>query len=138
MERKYHIDLKDLSDKKKEEEDNAFIGTLIEYLKKADLIDWSDYDKDPTRRELFELAHALVLRAFENVACQIRNKITQRGFVGTITIRCRDFSPSNPELFKAAVLSADSFEVEGKLDGMIEINLTFYNMMKRVRDGSKN
>ena len=138
MERKYHIDLKDLSDKKREEADAAFIDALLEYLKRADPVDWGNYEKDSTRRELFELTIEMVLRAFEDVDCEISSKITQHGFVGTIAVRCRGFSPSDPELFKAAVLSADSLEMEGNLDGIIEINLTFFNMMKKVRDRSKN
>lgn len=138
MERLYNIDFEAIVDAKKENDDRELIRALLNQLGQSIPANCNEYRRDDDRHALFRVAIELVLTAFEGVDCEIKSRISASGRVGSIEIRCYRFAPENPELFKAAILAADSLEIEGSTDGVININLVFFDLKQRVMNGSKN
>ncbi len=138
MSKEYKIDLLEIDERRREEEDNAFIKVLYELYKSSGYIDLSEYEQDEKRYELFEYATKIVSEAFTGCDCNVKSSLGRGGLIGTISILGRHIEPKNHLLFKNAVLSADSLELETYLDGNVEVSLTFFDMLKKVRDRSKN
>ena len=137
MSKKYKIDLKTNDDVKRGAEDALFIKTLYEMIQSSERINLAEYEIDEERHAVFESAIELIDEIARGSDCRASCSIGQDGFVGTITIACKHFVP-DPVLFKRAVALADSFEIVTYSDGSVEINLTFFKMLTKVRDGSKN
>lgn len=53
--------------------------------------------------------------------------------VGTISFEAKKFSVTDTDLFARACALASNYEMYPKLDGTIVINLTFYDMTRKVR-----
>ena len=138
MATEYQIDLREIDDRRKEEEINVFIEELLKLIQASGVINLEDYERDDVRHELFGYAAGLVTKSLAGYNCNVKTSLGQGGFVGTISITGKHIIPSNGKLFKAAVLASDSLEMEANLDGNIKVNLTFFEMLKKVRDGSKN
>lgn len=138
MTKEYKVDLRDLDDKKKEVDDSLFFDMLFEMIKKSEPIDFSEYKTDESRHKLFNSVANIVSMSVDTKRCAVSTTIGQGGFVGTISIKCKHLIPKDHTLLKSAILASDSLEMEADLEGNVVINLTFFDMLKRVSDRSKN
>lgn len=138
MEREYQVDLKRADEQRREEEIDAFVKTLLELAKESGLINFDEYEKDYVRHELFSHVAKIVRESLIERECSVKDSIGQGGFVGTISITGKQIEPRNDTLFKSAILASDSLEMEADLEGNVVVNLTFFDMLKKVSDWSKN
>lgn len=131
MARNYKIDFKKLAEKRSERDLNEFVELLVDYARQLEPIDFGEYESNPNRVALFNATDKIIRRVCKNANCNIESDIGENGLTGTISIKCKQFSPSDQDLFKAAVMAADSLEVEGDLNGGVDINLSFFKMLQK-------
>lgn len=134
----YKVTLRSKDDIEKEAEDDLFFDALFNLIRMSKPIDFSEYKTDESRHELFDNVAGIVLQSLNGEECRVATKIGQGGFVGTVSIMCKHLEPIDHDLFKSAILASDSLEMEADLEGNLVINLTFFDMLKKVSDRSKN
>ena len=137
MNKKYKIDLGEIEERRREKEYDEFINNLYKLMISLDPVDLSDYEIDEDRYMLLNSTFKLVSESFIDSECDIECSVSNSGLMGTIKITCEHLIPTDYSLFKGAVLVSDSFEISSYLDGHVEINLTFFDMLKNAYDEVK-
>lgn len=131
MENKYIVDFKKIAEKRENKEFAELIELLIDCASELEPIDFDEYQNDPARFERFDATRRIIDSICASGNYKVRSDISKSGLTGTISIRAKEFSPKNVDLFKAAVLASDSLEIEGGTNDDVVINLSFFNMMHK-------
>lgn len=138
----YRFNLEDVIEKKNEEELNndPVMQVLMYIVQNLNDLDLTDYDINIDQYNKFELAQHLLKQAVQKDEkdYSMETNIDEAIKSATISLRFYSAEIKDIDAFKHAIRLADSLEIEGCLDMTVEMNLTFFNMMVRVRDGSKN
>lgn len=117
-------------DEKSDREFLAFLRSLEEETDRVYLV-------DPKRMEDFTRAYAYIKRTLSDECTISYNQGTELCKTGwTISARGLSITVVNPEKFTEEVLdNASCFEITPYVDGTVELNVTFYGMMKGSLEG---
>ena len=131
MAREYKIDFEEIATKRDGKEFSELVELLKRCVEQVEPINFDEYENDPKRFERFEATEKIIRSVCSGNKYKVTSDIGQNGLTGTISIRCKELAPHDLELFKAAVLMADSLEVEGGNNDDVVIDLSFFKMLRK-------